>query len=137
MSRIDEIAKYRTKDEMYEIGKEYLDGMDGVYDDGTDAVVQMPTTALKYFTKAAEQGHVEAQFELGCMYENGIGSEMDIEKAIEWYSSAASFHHPDADCALKRLAMSGIDERSEKRANEMMNDELYEKLRSGELPKIS
>ena len=99
MSRIDEIDKNHTKYEMYEMGREYLDGMNG--SDGE--TVTMPTTAIKYFTKAAERGHVDAQYDLGLMYEKGIGSEIDIEKAIEWYSAAASHDHSGAKEALKRL----------------------------------
>ena len=80
MSRIDEIDKYHTAEEMYLLGRKYLDG----------EAVRMPSTAIKYFIKAGERGHVQAQYELGFMYENGIGSGIDIEKAIEWYTAAAS-----------------------------------------------
>jgi len=103
MSRIDEIGRNRTAQEMYELGREYLDGMNGYSDDGSSKTVFMPSTAIKYFIKAAERGHAEAQFELACMYENGSGCEADIKKAVEWYTAAASRNHQEAVNALKRL----------------------------------
>ena len=95
MSRIDEIDRYHTKEEMYDLGKEYRDG--------TNGKVVMPTTAIKYFIKAGERGHVDAQYDSAIMYENGIGSEIDIEKAIDWYSAATLLNHPKAKEALERL----------------------------------
>jgi len=64
MSRIDEIDRNHTKEEMYEMGMEFRYG--------GCTVVQMPETAIKYFKKAAERGHIQAQYEL-----------------IEWYNAAA------------------------------------------------
>ena len=95
MSRIDEIDRNHTKEEMYELGKEYRDGM--------NEKVVMPTMAIKYFIKAGERGHIEAQYDLAFMYENGIGCEIDIEKAIEWYTAATSYNHSESKKALKRL----------------------------------
>ena len=45
--------------------------------------------ATKWFRKAAEQGHAEAQYKLGKIYEDGRGVEQDGKKAIEWYQKAA------------------------------------------------
>ena len=104
MSRIDEVNRNHTKEEMYELGLEFRDGMNGEDTDSKCCVVQMPTTAIKYFTKAAERGHVLAQYELAVMYEKGIGSEVDIEKAIEWYTAAALHDHEEAKMALVRLS---------------------------------
>ena len=95
MSRMDEIAMTRTAEELYKLGKEYRDG--------TKDSLAMPTTAVKYFTKAAEKGHLEAKYDLACMYEQGIGCEVDIDKAKEYYNSAAYYGHNKAKRALKRL----------------------------------
>lgn len=40
--------------------------------------------------KKAEQGDIEAQDELGYMYEHGEGVEQDYAKAIQWYEKAAA-----------------------------------------------
>ena len=42
--------------------------------------------AEKWFTKAAEQGHVYAQYTLGYMYQDGVGVPRDHAKAKEWYT---------------------------------------------------
>jgi TPR repeat protein len=95
-----------TKEEMYaksrqyyDSGCEWLTGLNGF--DGE--AVTSPSTAMEKFTKAAELGHDEAQYLLAYMYENGIGSTTDIEKAIEWYTAAASENHTKAKKALARL----------------------------------
>jgi TPR repeat protein len=61
---------------------------------GSSALVD-PTTglpmggALELFTKAADQGHAQAQYNLGVMYENGQGVEQDFKEAVKWYQKAA------------------------------------------------
>ena len=45
--------------------------------------------AVEWFTKAAEQGNMNAQFYLGVCYECGEGIEQNYEKAAEWYIKAA------------------------------------------------
>ena len=47
------------------------------------------TEAFKFCSVAAEQGHAEAQFNLGVMYDNGQGVKQDYFKAFEWYQKAA------------------------------------------------
>ena len=60
-------------------------------------------TALAEFTKAAEDGDMNAQFNLGVMYENGQGVEQSDLKAAEWYQKAADNGHPEAPMALQVL----------------------------------
>jgi TPR repeat protein len=45
--------------------------------------------AYKEFRAAAETGHVDSQFNLALMYENGIGIDKDEKEAIVWYRKAA------------------------------------------------
>jgi TPR repeat protein len=45
--------------------------------------------AYKEFRAAAETGHMDSQFNLGLMYENGIGIAKDEKEAIVWYLKAA------------------------------------------------
>jgi len=100
MSRIDSI---NDKWQLYQISMEYLEGMNGYSDDGSSKTVTMTSEAKECFIKAAELGHVFAQYELARMYENGIGGEADIEKAIQWYKTTASNNIREAKEALKRL----------------------------------
>ncbi len=60
-------------------------------------------SALTEFTKAAENGDMNAEFNLGVMYENGQGVEQSDLKAAEWYQKAADNGHPEAPMALQVL----------------------------------
>ena len=46
-------------------------------------------TTLREFRPLAEQGHVGAQFNLGFMYEGGMGVLRDHAEAVKWYRMAA------------------------------------------------
>ena len=45
--------------------------------------------AVEWYTKAAEQGNAQGQFNLGYMYRNGKGVTKDDKKAVEWYTKSA------------------------------------------------
>jgi TPR repeat protein len=45
--------------------------------------------ALKWYTKAAEQGDVLSQFSLGWTYENGRGTSQNYQEAVKWYTKAS------------------------------------------------
>ena len=72
----------------------YEEGI-GVAKDGAEAV--------KWFRKAAEQGHAGAQFNLGYCYMNGIGVAKDGAEAVKWYRKAARQGDEDAQKALKKM----------------------------------
>lgn len=68
------------------LGKMNLNGIGGVE--------KNPTTAAKWYTKAAEDkgnkpGNKIAQNNLGNLYENGIGVEKNLTTALELYAKAA------------------------------------------------
>ncbi len=52
--------------------------------------------ALREFKPLAKQGHAEAEFRLGVMYENGIGVPRDYVQAVKWYRRAAGQGHARA-----------------------------------------
>lgn len=45
--------------------------------------------AFKEFTQAAEKGHVYAQYNLGLMYEQGLGTSKNAKEAVYWYNKSA------------------------------------------------
>ncbi len=47
------------------------------------------TQAIKWYTKAAEQGDAMAQTILGLMYEKGQGVKQDYTQAVKWLTKAA------------------------------------------------
>ena len=65
------------------------------------------TEAFKYCKKSAEQGHEEAQFNLGVMYAKGQGVKQDYFKAFEWYQKAAEQGNADAQCFLGFMYYNG------------------------------
>ena len=46
-------------------------------------------TALAEFRPLAEQGYASAQYNLGVMYDNGLGVPQDYREAAKWYRFAA------------------------------------------------
>jgi TPR repeat protein len=46
--------------------------------------------AYKTFLAAAKEGHVDSQFNVALMYEQGIGVGKDEKEAVVWYGRAAS-----------------------------------------------
>jgi hypothetical protein len=64
------------------LGEAYLQGADGVSKD--DAM------AAFWFTKAAEQGNNDAQYNLGICFQKGIGVARDQTAAYRWFRAACT-----------------------------------------------
>ena len=62
--------------EMYEKGRDWFYGENGVEQDYGEAV--------KCYLRAAEEGHVGAQYALGICYGGGFGVEQNFEEAAKW-----------------------------------------------------
>jgi TPR repeat protein len=56
--------------------------------------------ALEYYQKAADQGHANAQYNLGGMYGKGQGVGQDFREAIKWWRKAADLGFADAQYNL-------------------------------------
>lgn len=54
-----------------------------------DGVKRSPAEAVKWYRKAAEQGHAGGQIALGVHYYNGDGVEQDNAEAMKWFRKAA------------------------------------------------
>jgi TPR repeat protein len=66
-------------------------------------VEQDHAEAVKWYRKAAEQGHADAQNNLGFCYEKGWGVEQDYAEAVKWYRKAADHGNTRALAGLQRL----------------------------------
>ena len=73
--------------------------------------------AFKLFKKSAEQGNSQAQYNLGAMYENGEGTEENIEQAKYWYKKSADQGDEDAKEALKELEIEETKEKNNSNEN--------------------
>jgi TPR repeat protein len=58
---------------------------------------------LQWFRRAAERGHVQAQYNLGNMYLKGQGVKPDRAQAKQWFTQAAEQGHKGAKKALDAL----------------------------------
>uniref|UniRef100_A0AAQ5YIW7 SEL1L adaptor subunit of ERAD E3 ubiquitin ligase n=1 Tax=Amphiprion ocellaris TaxID=80972 RepID=A0AAQ5YIW7_AMPOC len=63
--------------------------------------------ALKYFQKAAEQGWVDGQLQLGTMYYNGIGVKRDYKQALKFFNLASQSGHILAFYNLAQMHATG------------------------------
>jgi hypothetical protein len=62
---------------------------------------------LEILIKSANQGDVEAQYNLGLMYENGQGVLQDYKEAIKWYKKSAEQGDKHAQSNLGRMYRYG------------------------------
>ncbi|MCC8020830.1 MAG: sel1 repeat family protein [Akkermansia sp.] len=66
------------------------------------------TKAVRWYRKAAEQGHAGAQCNLGCCYFNGYGVKQNREEAVCWRRKAAEQGHAHAKEFLKLRERPGM-----------------------------
>jgi len=84
----------------YELGTFYSLGLSRTPKD--------PTTAAKWFQKAADQGHAGAQFMLGMAYKSGKGVPKDVSGAAKYFALAAKQKDRHAQLALGFLYFDGL-----------------------------
>lgn len=68
--------------EQYKLAREYLYG--------SDTVEQNFNEAFRFFLLEAESGNALAMHDLGRMYADGLGREIDAKTSREWYAKALS-----------------------------------------------
>ena len=52
--------------------------------------------AIAWYRKAADQGNIAGEYNLGILYEKGLGEKTDLTQAIYWYQKAANQNDKDA-----------------------------------------
>lgn len=73
-----------------------------MYADGR-GVAEDEAESVNWYRKAGEQGHANAQFNLGWAYEKGLGVAKDEMEAVNWYRKAVEQGNVGAQDALNRL----------------------------------
>lgn len=53
------------------------------------------------FMEAANLNHLEAQYNIGCFYEFGVGVEKSFKNAVHWYTIASTNGYQKADKRIK------------------------------------
>ena len=80
----------------------------GEFEDGVDAAAGGDyQTALALWQPLAEAGHVDAQFNLGLMYDSGTGVPRNLETAASWYRRAAEAGDRTAQSYLGEMYAKG------------------------------
>mgnify|MGYP000878904472 CR=1 FL=1 len=64
--------------------------------------------AAPVLRRFAEQGDIDAQYQLAFMLEHGLGVKTDLEGAVHWYAKAAEQGDVDAQNQLARLHAEGL-----------------------------
>ncbi len=67
--------------------------------------IRLTKKAVFWYTKAAKQGYVDAQNNLGICYVEGNGVLKDIKKATEWIKKAKNAGHLKAAETWKTLEL--------------------------------
>jgi TPR repeat protein len=75
-------------------------------DIGTPAAKDL-NKAIDWYLKSANQGNVEAQYNLGCIYFNGKYVPEDDAKALKWFRKAAEQGHASAEYNLGSMYANG------------------------------
>lgn len=65
-----------------------------IYQMGEGGIKQNFSTAASWYLKAAQDGVVEAQYNLGMLHLNGEGLNQSQSEALRWLTKAASSGHP-------------------------------------------
>ncbi|MDB4770771.1 SUMF1/EgtB/PvdO family nonheme iron enzyme [bacterium] len=102
LQRTVNLANAGNVDAQYNLGVLYGRGAWKHFD-----VPQDYAEAVKWLRLAAEQGHANAQFDLGKLYLHGFDVPEDYAEAYVWFSVAAADGHADA-AGLRDLAYSQL-----------------------------
>ena len=92
-------AKSGNRDAQFNVGLFYHTGKAGVKKDYQQAIY--------WYRKAADQGQINAQGNLGYLYVNGIGVTQDYSQAAYWYRKAADQGEMSAQASLGYLYLDG------------------------------
>lgn len=101
--------------------------------------------AFTLYKEMAEQGDVEAQFNVGVMCETGWSVPLDNKKAVRWYREAANQGHADAQIRLGMMYYLGIGARQSDikgqkwirkaaKQNHVLASNLYKRIFSDDVP---
>lgn len=69
--------------------------------------MRIPEIEFRWYKRAAEFGHPEAQYELASLYDYGTGVEKNPSLAAKWYLKSAEQGHVHAQCQVGYLYLLG------------------------------
>lgn len=109
-------ALYRDAADLADSDMEMVDSdvqymMGRMRHEGLGGVVQSHKRAMKWYKRAAAQGHQQAQYMVGWMYEHGEGVLPNADKARKFYKMAADQDNENALFALGRMHRQTVCDR--------------------------
>lgn len=91
LTKETEVSDYITEDVYVKWSEDYKRACEFLF--GKDDIVQNFAEAFYLFQSEAGKGNALAMFDMGRMFADGLGLEIDVSKAYEWYQKAlAAFH---------------------------------------------
>jgi TPR repeat protein len=126
LAQLQDLAKHGNSAAENAIGLLYAQG------DKKQAVLQDETQAARWFTKAAEDGSVPAQYKLSLLYWGGHGLPKDANKAYFWAVLARAGGQEGSKDLAKVLA-NGMT-RAQSAAIEQQAEIWYQQHESREKP---
>lgn len=98
------LALLKEVEELYQREETDTEDLELLYFIGLCYVMkEMRKEALHYLKRAAENGQIDAMFELGSCYEKGYVFFFKKRRATYWYNQAKDNGHKGAKTALKRM----------------------------------
>ncbi|KAJ3303584.1 hypothetical protein HDV03_003661 [Kappamyces sp. JEL0829] len=79
-----------------------------LYVEGTPSNPPNPDRGMFWYIKAGEQYESTSIYNIGTLFERGIGVERNLETAIDWYLRAAAFDSSNAHNVLGTLHEQGV-----------------------------
>lgn len=108
ISWLSKSAEKENASAQYDIAKIYSEGK--YVDKDTEKAEQLYKQALKNFIKQDDTlPNVQTQYKIGCMYNNGLGTELNEKEAIIWLTKAADNGHTQAQSALGKIYFANND----------------------------
>lgn len=105
------LAELGVAEAQYTLGLAYFSNTD-FYSESPTNFIKDYSQAVKWYSKSAEQGHIEAQVQLGICYANGLGVDKNKDKAYYWWKKAAEQGHESAISFMKSEESHRILEQS-------------------------
>lgn len=95
-----EMAKKGDLESNYRLGREYIFSPSGI-------VEKDLAKAFDYLMVAAKLGDPRSMFEIGTIYDNGMGRPQDIALAAKWYKYAADYGHAQGQYNYATMVETG------------------------------
>jgi TPR repeat protein len=100
LTLLEEAAALGDPSALYQLSQQYFAGNFGKAKDYAGGIPPL--------LKAAETGHIDALFQAGAIYANGLGAKKDLKRAFTYFSQAAERGHVFGTYLAAQMANGGV-----------------------------